>query len=133
LHFDLSVSRIRPDQQRYFISLEVVNSLGLPILHLDSRLQRPEFVAKDSERWRYTIRSSRLAQGDYRVHAFLCSSGGIIDRFENAATITILPILPYPASRNDCVGNALIYPDFSIDAGDQDLVHDNVQMVGGGR
>jgi hypothetical protein len=38
----------------------------------------------------------------------------VIDRHERAVSFNIAPLLPYPASRGDCVSEALVYADFSI-------------------
>ncbi len=116
---DLSVSMnvevLRPGQPRYFISMEIVNAYGVPVLHLDSRLLNLEFPAETGRSIRYTISEPRLAQGDYRINLYLCSSGGMIDRYEQGAQFTISPLLPYPAMRADCVGHAMVYPEFNID------------------
>ncbi len=109
-----------PDQPKeaaptYAVSLHVVNALGLTILHLDSRLLGLEFAHAPMRDLRFHILETRLAQGDYRVDAFLFQAGGIIDRWEGAWEFSIGPLLPYPARRSDCASNALVYPRFSID------------------
>ena len=77
-----------------------------------------EYDRTDLRRLRLTIRETRLAQGDYRITGVICSAGGVIDRLEGGAEITIAPILPYPTRRNDCAGYAAYYPDFEIEEGD---------------
>lgn len=121
IKIDLPVHMLRKTQPRYFISIEILNAHGLPVLHLDSRLLNRLFAAGRERTVRYQIRSPRLAQGDYRVNAYLCSSAGVIDRFEDAGRFSIMPVLPYPASRGDCASNALMYPEFAILNGDDDL------------
>ncbi len=103
------------DAPKHFVSLQILNGLGVPILHLDSRLLNMEFLPAPLRKLQFNINETRLAQGDYRVDAFLCDAGGIIDRYENALEFTVAPILPYPSRRNDCVGYALVYPQFSIE------------------
>jgi lipopolysaccharide transport system ATP-binding protein len=115
IQLDLEITRLSNAQPNYFISLELQNAYGLPVLHLDSRLLNQEYDRTDLRRLRWTIRESRLAQGDYRMSAVICSSGGVIDRIEGAAEITIAPILPYPTRRNDCAWHAAYYPEFEIE------------------
>jgi lipopolysaccharide transport system ATP-binding protein len=115
IHIDMEIAQLTNGQPGYFISVEVQNGYGLPVLHLDSRLLDREFDRADLRRLRLTIRESRLAQGEYRISAFVCCIGGVLDRLEGAAEITIAPILPYPARRNDCAQNAAYYPAFEIE------------------
>jgi lipopolysaccharide transport system ATP-binding protein len=112
---EMDVTAYSDRQPGYFVSLEIGNRLGLTILHLDSRLVNVEFLTTPTRRIRYVIEGARLAQGDYTVNAYLCNSWGIIDRFERAVDFTIAPLLPYPASRNDCARYAMIYPQFTVE------------------
>jgi hypothetical protein len=112
---EMEVTAYTDAQPGYFVSLEVANRLGVTILHLDSRLVNVEFVTTATRRIRYVIQDARLAQGEYTVNAFLCNSWGIIDRFERAVDFSIAPLLPYPASRNDCARYALVYPQFTVE------------------
>ena len=115
IHIDAIIDEVRPGQPRYFVSFVVVNALGVPILHLDSRVLCMDFPATQRRRLRFVISSHRLAQGDYTINAFICTEGGVIDQFDRAAGFSIAPILPYPASRSDCVQMAVVYPDLSIE------------------
>ena len=99
----------------YWVSLEIANSMGITVLHLDSRLLNMEFPGVGERSIRFTIGDSRLAQGDYLVNAFLCTAQSITDRCEEAAEFTIAPILPYPGSRSDCAGRAMVYPRLTIE------------------
>ncbi|HVS72504.1 MAG TPA: polysaccharide ABC transporter ATP-binding protein [Phycisphaerae bacterium] len=121
---DMPVEILRRTQPQYFVSVEIINAHGLPVLHLDSRLHNHLFAPDVERSIRYHIAEPRLAQGDYRVNAYICSAAGIIDRFEDAARFSIMPVLPYPASRGDIVSNALIYPDFAIQVRDLDRAAD---------
>jgi len=117
IHLDMEITCFGQTQPGYFISLEIQNTHGLPVLHLDSRLLNQEYTRTDQRRLHLTIRETRLAQGDYRITGVICSTGGVIDRLEGGAEITIAPILPYPTRRNDCAGYAAYYPDFEIEEG----------------
>jgi hypothetical protein len=92
--------------------------MGVDTLHLDSRLMNVEFSALDRQVVRYAIKSPRLSQGTYRVSAYLCTAGGIVDQLVGAKEFTVAPVLPYPCSRGDCVGSALIYPEFALTSSD---------------
>lgn len=118
IHLDMEITCSKNTQPGYFISIEIQNIYGLPVLHLDSRLLNQEYDRTNLRRLRLTIRETRLAQGDYRITGVICSAGGVIDRLEGGAEITIAPILPYPTRRNDCAGYAAYYPDFEIEEGD---------------
>lgn len=115
IHLEMEISCLRNTQPGYFISIEVQNAYGLPVLHLDSRLLNQEYGRTDSRQLHMTIKNSRLAQGDYRISGIICSNGGIIDRMDGGAEITIAPILPYPTRRSDCASNAAYYPEFELE------------------
>ena len=115
IHLNMEITCFRNTQPGYFISLEVQNAYGLPVLHLDSRLLNLEYDHSQCRHLHMTIQNTRLAQGDYRITGIICSNGGVIDRLEGGAEITIAPILPYPARRSDCAGNAAYYPKFEIE------------------
>ncbi len=115
IHLEMEISSFSQEQPSYFISIEVYNSYGLPILHLDSRLLNQEYLLSAHRRLAMTIRGPRLAQGDYRISGVICSPGGIIDKLDGGAEISIAPILPYPGRRNDCANHATYYPDFEIE------------------
>jgi lipopolysaccharide transport system ATP-binding protein len=117
IHLEMDITCFANTQPGYFISLEIQNSYGLPVLHLDSRLLNQEYKRSDFRHLHLTIRESRLAHGDYRVTGVICSSVGVIDRLEGGAEITIAPILPYPTRRSDCAGYAAYYPNFEIEEG----------------
>lgn len=112
---DMEITGYRDAHPRYFVSLEVSNHLGLVVLHLDSRALDTEYRYQSRRRVRWRIREPRLAQGEYTINAYVCQPGGVIDRYELAAQITIAPILPYAASRGNCVEHAIVYPDFSVE------------------
>ncbi|MGA2232488.1 MAG: ABC transporter ATP-binding protein [Tepidisphaeraceae bacterium] len=112
---DIDISAQTDKFPSYWISLEIANSMGITVLHLDSRLLNMEFPAVGQRTVRFTIRDARLAQGDYIVNAYLCTATTIADRFDEAMEFTIAPILPYPGSRNDCARRAIVYPRLQIE------------------
>lgn len=112
----MPVQIVTTQQPEFFLSVEILNAHGVTILHLDSRILDRVFTALSEQTVTYRIRSPRLAQGDYRVNIYLCNALGVIDSFEDAARFSVVPILPYPASRADCIANALVYPEFTVEA-----------------
>jgi lipopolysaccharide transport system ATP-binding protein len=110
----MRVQPMHAGASRYFISLQIVNTQGVNVIHLDSRLLGKDYAADEALDIRYVISNPRLAQGDYFVNAYFCTEAGVVDRLENMHQIRIAPILPYPGSRGDIAGYALVYPDFQL-------------------
>jgi lipopolysaccharide transport system ATP-binding protein len=110
----MRVQPMHAGASRYFISLQLVNTQGVNVIHLDSRLLGKDYAADEALDIRYVISNPRLAQGDYFVNAYFCTEAGVVDRLENMHQIRIAPILPYPGSRGDIAGYALVYPDFQL-------------------
>jgi lipopolysaccharide transport system ATP-binding protein len=111
---DLDITTYRDAHPNMFVSFRIANGMGLGVLHLDSRVLNIEFGPAEKRTLRCRIKSPRLAQGEYTIDAFVCHTAGVIDRHERAVSFNIAPLLPYPASRGDCVSEALVYADFSI-------------------
>jgi len=114
IEIEVDVTATNEGEGRYFISLEIFNTMGVQVAHLDSRLLNRDFEGGDRRRLRFTMRESRLVQGDYRIDAYICSTGGIIDNWPSAAEFAIAPLLPYP-STNNLMCRSIIYPDFAIE------------------
>jgi lipopolysaccharide transport system ATP-binding protein len=112
---EMEVTAYSQAHPKYFVSIEILSPLGMTVLHLDSRLMNMEFPTSSRRTIRYTIRDARLAQGDYKVNAFLGTPGCMIDRFEGALDFGIAPLLPYPAGRSDCASKAMVYPLLEIE------------------
>ena len=111
---EMEVTLHHEGQSSYFVSLEIVNSFGLCILHLDSRLLNQHYDIVPRRAITYCISNSRLAQGSYTVNAYLCTTDRVTDNFIGAAEFEIAPILPYPTTQNECANGTLMYPPFTI-------------------
>lgn len=100
--------------ERFFISVEVIDIQGRVVLHLDSRALGSQWSAGRYQRLRLTVRAPRLAAGRYFVNLYACTIGGILDRYEQAVAFEVAPEVPYPAGRPQIMSNAVYYPDFDF-------------------
>lgn len=109
-----SVRRTRPYGSRYYVSGLLADENDIIIAHLDSRLVG--YWAADVPAWdgELVIRHPWLKAGDYRLDLFLCGDG-IIDQFDFACQIRVLPETPYPAVTEETAGMyGVVLPDFSF-------------------
>jgi lipopolysaccharide transport system ATP-binding protein len=112
-----SVRRSRPYGSRYYISGLLTDVNEITVAHVDSRLVG--YWADDVPAWdgELVIRHPWLKAGDYRLDLFLCGNG-IIDQFEFACQIRVLPANPYPAVTEAAAGTyGVVLPDFSFTPG----------------
>jgi lipopolysaccharide transport system ATP-binding protein len=116
------VERKKQFSGRYFVSCQVVNEIGATILQCDSRMVEHWIDGDDAHDGELIIRTPWLKPGTYRVDLFVCSAG-IIDRFESAVTLVVIPLLPYPAAANsEATFDGVVFSDFEYRAR-QDLEH----------
>jgi lipopolysaccharide transport system ATP-binding protein len=109
-----SVRRSRPYGSRYYISGHLIDGNDVIIAHLDSRLVG--YWADDVPAWdgELVMRHPWLKPGDYRLDLFLCGNG-IIDQFDFACQIRVLPTNPYPAVTEAAAGTyGVVLADFSF-------------------
>lgn len=108
-----NVRRDRSINGRLFISCLLVDEMGVEIVQCDSRLVEFWLDGGEDYSGKLTIRSPWLKPGDYRVHLFLCSSG-IIDHFEDACMVRVIPLLPYKVAANpETINLGLVFADFT--------------------
>ena len=111
-----TIRRIRDFTGRLFLSASVVNEIGAEILHCDSRMVEGWFDAEDEWEGRFVVRTPWLKPGRYRVELYICSAG-VLDRFEEACHLEVIPLLPYPAAGNDeATRGGVVFADFSFEA-----------------
>ena len=109
----LTVRRFRPFTSDCHISAVVIDSQGTAVVHCDSRMVLRRFRPVEQYDVRFSFRTPWLRPGEYTVHLYLCCMG-ILDRFEGACTITVSPLLPYPAPANDeATAMGVVFADFS--------------------
>ena len=107
------VERKKPFEGKYFISCHMQDQSGFTVLQCDSRMVGHWIEAGDVHEGSFTIRTPWLRPGSYRLDFFLCSSG-VMDRFEQACHLEVIPLLPYPAAGNEeATEHGVVFADFS--------------------
>jgi lipopolysaccharide transport system ATP-binding protein len=129
-----SIERTRPFAGKFFVSCHIVNELGATLVQCDSRMVGHWLDAAERIEGQITIRTPWLMPGNYRVDLFLCSAG-VLDAFEHACTLNVIPLLPYPAAANSeatCYG--VVFADFAYDIASRvtDLSGSEALGFGGG-
>ncbi len=110
VHF--KINRFLPFSGKLFVSAHICDANGATLLQCDSRLVNQWFDASDNIEGDLVIRSPWLKPGDYRVDLFICSAG-VLDRFEQACTLHVIPLLPYPSAGNEeATYNGVVFADF---------------------
>jgi len=106
------IKRFRSYGGKLFVSAHVCDAAGVTLLQCDSRLVNHWLDADDFIEGELVIKSPWLKPGDYRVDLFICAAG-IVDQFEQACTIHVIPLLPYPAAGNqEATANGVVFADF---------------------
>lgn len=98
----------------YFSGL-LVNASGIHVAQFDGRLAghwlRDEDAVGEGE-LRFTLPWPK--PGSYRVDLYLCTTGGIIDRFDGACHFQITDVLPHPhCASADAYEYGLVLADFA--------------------
>ena len=110
---DFTITRRQPYSGKFFVSAHVVNEVGVMVAQCDSRMTGTWFEVEAEQSGRFTFRTPWLKPGQYRVEMFICSAG-IMDRFEEACSWEVIPLLPYPTAGNEeATSGGLIFADFS--------------------
>jgi lipopolysaccharide transport system ATP-binding protein len=107
-----TIERFKPIEGKFFVSCHVVDPQGFTILHCDSRMLGKVFDAADRIDGEFFVRTPWLKPGSYRLDFFVCSAG-VLDRFEEACSLFVIPLLPYPAAGNEeAMANGVVFSDF---------------------
>ncbi len=110
-----TVERFSSFTGRYFVSCHIVDHYGVTILQCDSRMVGHWIDPSDRYEGEFTLRTPWLKPNTYRVDIFLCSAG-VIDSFEHACQLEILPLLPYPAAGNtEATSGGIVFADYSYE------------------
>src|SRR5580658_704901 len=101
---------------RMYFSAHILNPLGAIVAQCDSRLVG-DWVEDASEMtgvFRFT--TPWLKPGSYRIDMFICVATGLVDKYEDACSLEISPVLPY---RNTVPWDGLqygtVFSDFAWD------------------
>jgi lipopolysaccharide transport system ATP-binding protein len=112
---DFTISRMKPFNGSYFVSAHVTDDYGVVLLHCDSRLVGHWIEAEDRYEGRFSFRSPWLKPGAYHVDLFICHNG-ILDQYERAARLQVIPLLPYPAPGNtEATTHGAVFADFAYE------------------
>jgi len=101
---------------RMWLSAHVVDSEGVVVTQCDSRLVGT--LIEDCERFagRFRFTTPWLKPGNYRIDLFICAGGVIVDSWENACSLNISPVIPYPQSASeDGAKFGVVFGDFAWD------------------
>ena len=108
----ISLERLQPYGGRFFISVHLVDSSGTVILQCDSRLSGQWFEPEEHQELEFAFQTPWLKPGSYRLDVYLCSAG-YIDQCEQACSLEVLPLLPYPgAAGSESTAAGLVFADF---------------------
>ena len=111
-----TIERRKPFAGSFFVSCLLIDSNGLTVAHCDSRMVGHWVEAEgDLYEGRFTLRTPWLKPGDYRLEMYICNAG-IVDKFEEACRLHVLPLLPYPAAGNsEATAFGVVFADFSYE------------------
>lgn len=110
---EFDIARRKPFAGKFFISAHVVNEVGVVVAQCDSRMVGVWLNAEDQQTGRLTFTTPWLKPGSYRIEMFICSAG-VMDRFDEACRLEVLPLLPYPAAGNDeATSQGVVFADFA--------------------
>lgn len=99
----------------YFVSCHIVDANGVVVAQCDSRVTDLWLDPAEPRQTRLIIRQLWLRPGRYSVDAFVCRTG-ILDAWEGAAIIDILPDLPYNTLVPDeAIASGIVLTDFRFE------------------
>ena len=96
--FNFEIQRRTRPVGKMWLSAHVVNSTGATVAQCDSRLVGIFVEDHDCLSGQFRFTSPWLKPGVYRIDLFICAGGIVLDAWEDACSLTISPILPYPRS-----------------------------------
>ncbi|WP_206715235.1 polysaccharide ABC transporter ATP-binding protein [Cellulosimicrobium arenosum] len=100
---------------QYYVSCHVNDENGTVIAQCDSRLVGMWLDPATAQRGRLVIKNLWLKPGRYTIDMFVCQAG-VLDAWEGAAQIEVLPDLPYPElAEADGIGRGVIHADFAYE------------------
>lgn len=100
---------------KYFVSCHITDSNGAVVVQCDSRLTGTWFDPAEEQHGSLRIRNLWLKPGNYVVDMFVCQSG-VLDAWEGADTIEVLPSSPYRETTSDeAMQHGLVLSDFDYE------------------
>jgi lipopolysaccharide transport system ATP-binding protein len=106
------IEQFKPYEGNYWVASQLVNDQGVVLLQFDGSAIGQYVKASSRYEGTFTFRTPWLKPGDYWLDFFLCANG-VLDRFERAVSIHVIPLLPYRGSGNpQTVSAGLVFADF---------------------
>jgi lipopolysaccharide transport system ATP-binding protein len=100
----------------YFVSCHINDANGSVVVQCDSRLTGTWFDPAKEQSGSLKIKNLWLKPGRYTVDMFVCQSG-ILDAWEGADAIEVLPSPPYPEVTSDeALSHGMVLADFNFEA-----------------
>ncbi|MBE7158496.1 MAG: ATP-binding cassette domain-containing protein [Rhodospirillales bacterium] len=125
---EFTVTRRRPYVGKFFLSAHVVNETGAVLTQCDSRMVGQWFNADTTLHGHFSFRTPWLKPGRYRVEMFICSAG-VMDRFEEACHLEVIPLLPYPSPGNEeATSNGVVFSDFAYTAHEPETKRSTIRV-----
>ncbi len=113
-----TIEKRRPYAGRLFVSCHVVNEVGVVVAQCDSRMVGKWYDPEERITGELVIRTPWFKPGQYRIELFICSAG-ILDKFEEACRMDVIPLLPYPVAGNEeATAQGFVFADFAYQTTD---------------
>ena len=107
-----TINRFKPSAARLFVSCHLVNNMGAIIAQCDSRLVNFWIEPCDRFEGEFSVKTPWLKPGNYRVDMYICSAG-VLDNFEQACSINVIDLMPYPSPGNpEATAHGAVLCDF---------------------
>jgi homopolymeric O-antigen transport system ATP-binding protein len=100
---------------KYFVSCHLSDANGNVVVQCDSRLTGGWFDPAKAQQGTLRITSLWLKPGRYTIDLFVCQSG-ILDAWEGADVIDVVPSSPYPElSSDEAMSTGVVLADFNYE------------------
>jgi lipopolysaccharide transport system ATP-binding protein len=112
--FRFALRRRRPAPYQLFLSAHVLDANGMVLVQCDSRLVGVHADAAEAVEGEFVLKTPWLKPGDYQVDFYCCGvSAGIVDWYQRACPLRVLPLPPYAHSAPDqAYAQGVVFGDF---------------------
>lgn len=109
------VERFSSGVPSFFVSCHIVDEMGATLVQCDSRMVGRWMEADDRYEGTFTLKTPWLKPGTYRMDLFVCNAS-ILDKFEDACRLKVIPLLPYPSAGNsEATTHGVVFADFAYE------------------
>ena len=113
IEFSVNANRDLPG--KYFVSAHLTDANGSVVVQCDSRLTGQWFEPGREQSGTLSIRNLWLKPGRYTVDMYVCQAG-ILDAWESADVIDVLPSPPYPeVAADEAMSHGMVLADFQYE------------------